>query len=65
MGNKSKAKERMDKLKNIGFVKMQANLHIDEDGDFYLKSEDLLEIDVMEVDSCGCMPECRLYLCVG
>ena len=65
MANKQKAKERMNKLKNIGFVKMQALLSIDEDGDYYLKSEDLLEIDVLEMNSCGCMPTVGLYLSVG
>ena len=63
--NKEKAEKRMNKLKNIGLVKLEANLYIDEDGDFYLKREDLIGIDVLEMNSCGCRSDCRLYLNVA
>ena len=62
---KKKATERLNKLKEIGFIRPYALLRIDDDGDYFVLSDDLLEIDVVEMNNCGCTPDCRLYLGVS
>ena len=59
---KRKAKERIEKLKSIGFVKQDAGIHLDEDGDFYVEEGDILEITIISINGCGCGSGERMYL---